>query len=510
MLTHRDVLRRNASAYGPRIAITSENGIDLTYAGLEEATNSLANALAGEGHGPGDRLVWLDRNSADFLVCYYATAKLGMTFSALNAWLRPRELASLVELVRPSVVVAGPDFLDTWAEAGGSVATRAGLFVRDASGGDWRSWQEFATTGDSTCSPDVENDEERIHEICFTSGTTGQAKGVMRTQRARILDSAFAALGYELSREDHLIAILPQFHIGGAAVANQLILQGGRVTVLRQYEPLAMAQALAKGVTYIVGVPAHYALLFESGHLDSVDTTRVRGCYVGGSAASPTLFQNIQKHFPSAELVHGYGSTESGPHTMALRGQAFLDHFGSLGLPVAGTEVRVVTLDERDAADDEPGELWVKSDAVMRGYLDRPDLTAGAFSDDGWLKTGDLVRRDSAGWFSLVDRVKDMIITGGENVYPREVEDVIAAFEGVAEVAVVGLPDPLYEERVVAALRVVPGAAPPDTEALRTFVQSQLAGFKVPKQWFMLEDLPRTGNGKVAKTALRAQLEALA
>lgn len=506
MLTHTDVLRRNASAYGSRVAITSEVGVDFTYAELEAATNTLAHALSAAGHGPGDRLVWFDHNSADFLIAYYATAKLGMTFTPLNTWLRPRELAPQIDLVKPSVIVAGADFVATLAADCENVATRGRFVLGGQPSEGWGSWREFAASGDPSSAPDVANDENRVHEIIFTSGTTGDAKGVMRTQRARILDSAFAALGYQLTREDHLLGILPQFHIGGGAVPNQLLLQGGRVTILRQYEPLAMAKALTTGVTYIVGVPAHYALLFESGHLDGVDTSGVKGCYVGGSAASPTLFEAIRANFPHAELVHGYGSTESGPHTMALRGEAFLQHFGSLGLPVAGSEVRIVDADGHDAATDEVGELWVRSDSVMTGYLGRPDLTDAAFAPGGWLRTGDLVRRAADGYFALVDRVKDIIISGGENVYPREVEDVIASFPGVVEVAVVGQPDPLYEERVVAFVRVAKHTTGPDTAELIRYVRERLAGFKVPKVVHFVDDLPRTGTGKVAKPVLRQQI----
>lgn len=502
------MLRRNASAYGPRVAITSESGVDITYAELDQATNSLANALSGAGLVPGQRLVWLDRNSADFLIAYYATAKAGLTFTALNAWLRPRELAPQLELLGPAVVVAGAGFTDAidQAAAGLSIPHR---FVRDAgqeAGSAWKAWDDFAAVGDRSRPPEIENDENRLHEIVFTSGTTGQAKGVMRTQRGRILDSAFAALGYQLNRDDHLLGILPQFHVGGGAVPNQLLLQGARVTILRQYDPLEMAKALETGVTYIVGVPAHYSLLFESGHLQGIDTSRVRGVYVGGSTASPTLFRALQANFPRAELVHGYGSTESGPHTLALRGQAFLDHYGSLGLPVAGTETRVVTDKGLDAGDDEVGELWVRSDSVMSGYLGRPDLTAAAFAAGDWLKTGDLVRRAADGYFTLVDRAKDMIISGGENVYPHEVEDIIAAFPNIAEVAVVGAPDPLYEERVTAFVRLADPARPFDEAELRAYVRERLAGFKVPRDVRVIDELPRTGVGKVSKPLLRERL----
>jgi fatty-acyl-CoA synthase len=508
MLTHRDMLARCATSYPSRIAITSETGVDLTYDGLERATNSIAHGLSEAGLGPGHRLVWLDRNSADYLLAYFATAKLGMTITPLNAWLRATELAPQIALIRPDVLVAGADFVALAEAAAEGLPPQLRLHLdrpddpgRAASG--WRPWRELQ--GDSTARPDIAVDENDVHEVVFTSGTTGEAKGVMRTQRARILDSAFSALGYELGRNDHLLWFLPQFHIGGGAVPNQLLIQGGRVTILRQFDPIEIASALKTGVTYIVGVPAHYNLLFESGALDHADTSGVRGCYVGGSVATNVLFQAIRDHFPTADLVHGYGSSESGPHSMALRGEDFLQHFGSLGQPVAGTEARVVNTSGVDAAVDEIGELWTRSDSTMTGYLDRPELTASVLTPDGWLRTGDLVRRAEDGFFYLVDRAKDIIITGGENVYPREIEDVIATYPGVAEVAVIGIPDPLYEERVLALVRFAAGTDRPDPKQIIDFVRARLAGFKTPKEVRYVEDFPRTGAGKIAKPALRSE-----
>jgi acyl-CoA synthetase (AMP-forming)/AMP-acid ligase II len=507
VLTHGDMLRRCASAYPQRIAITSEQGVDIIYERFDALTTIVARRLQAAGLGPGDRLAWLDRNSADYLIGYFATAKLGMTVTPLNLWLRAGEIAPQLELVRPAAIVAGSEFIALAERATDGLDLRLRIELdRENPSTDPRAheWQPWAELCEGEATPlDIGVDENDVHEIVFTSGTTGQAKGVMRTQRARILDSAFAALGYQVSRNDHLLWILPQFHIGGGAVTNQLLIQGGRVTILRQFGPAAVAAALRNDITYLLGVPAHYGLLLESGELDGVDTSSVTGCYVGGSIATQELLQRIQVAFPGADLVHGYGSTESGPHTMALRGEDFTSHLGSLGMPVAGTEVRVVTTDGVDAADDEVGELWTRSDSTMAGYLDRPELTDAVLSPDGWLRTGDLVRRAPDGFYYLVDRVKDIIITGGENVYPREVEDVIAALPGVAEVAVIGVPDPVYEERVVALIRALPDATPPSETEVIAYVRDRLAGYKTPKVVHTVEDFPRTGAGKIAKPKLR-------
>jgi acyl-CoA synthetase (AMP-forming)/AMP-acid ligase II len=285
-------------------------------------------------------------------------------------------------------------------------------------------------------------------------------------------------------------------------VAGQVLVQGGTLSVMT-FEATAAAKRIGEGVTYVLGVPAHYNLMFESGGLDGVDLSRVRGCYLGGSVATKALFERIRATFPHADLVHGYGSTESGPHSLSLRGQDFLDHFGSLGLPVPGSEVKVVGSDGHEVARGDIGELCVRSDSVMAGYFKRPELTANVLSADGWLKTGDLVRQDEAGYFYLAGRAKELIISGGENVYPKEVEDTIALHEAVAEVAVIGVPDAIYEERVVAVVRAHPGAAPPPSDELIAFVRARLAGFKTPKELHWVDDYPRTPMGKILKEELK-------
>lgn len=503
MLTHRDVLSGNASAYRFRAALVSDQGEQTTYQDLEDQTNQLARGMQKFGLGRGDRVIWLDLNSVEFLIAYFATAKIGATFTPLNYWLRAAELAPQVELVAPKLCIAGEEFAALADDALARAGCNPTRLLLEGERPGWSQWS--AAFSDDAAPLDTPLEESDVHEIIFTSGTTGQAKGVMRSQRKRILDSYCAALAFELSRSDHMLWFLPQFHIGGGSVPNQLLVQGGKVTILRRFDPHVVAAHIGKGITYIVGVPAHYNLLFESGALEGVDTSRVRGCYVGGSASGRALFEQILARFPNAELVHGYGSTESGPHTMALRGDDFLAHFGALGLPVPGSKVRVMDPDTlTDAATGAVGELLVKSEAVMDGYLGRPDLTEKAFHE-GWLRTGDLVVRDAEGWFSMVDRLKDIVITGGENVYPKEVEDVLTSHPAVAEAAVFGVPDPTYEERVIACVRFAPGEAEVSADALIAYVRERLAGYKTPKEIAAVEDFPRTGVGKIAKVELRDQ-----
>jgi fatty-acyl-CoA synthase len=499
MLTHRSMLRRTASAYGGRTALVGEGGRTYTYRELEAETGRLAEALIGSGLEPGDRVVWLNDNCLEFLIAYFATAKANLLFAPLNYWLRPAELDQLVSLVDPACLMIGPGYLDV-ADSFGARKTAEVLVCVGGEREGWTSWDDLLSRPGSLAG--IDEDENAIHEIVFTSGTTGQAKGVTRSQRARILDSAFAALGFELTRNDHLLFFGPQFHIGGGSVVGQLLIQGGTVGVMT-FEAAEAARRIAGGVTYVLGVPAHYNLMFDAGVLDGVDLSKVRGCYLGGSVATRALFEKILATFPNAELVHGYGSTESGPHSLSLRGQDFLDHFGSLGLPIPGSEVKVVGSDGEPVQTGDIGELCVRSEAVMAGYFKRPELTANVLGADGWLKTGDLVRQDEDGYFYLAGRAKELIISGGENVYPKEVEDIIALHDSVAEVAVIGVPDPIYEERVVAVVRAHPGVEPPAATELIAFVRARLAGFKTPKELYWVDDFPRTAMGKILKEDLK-------
>ncbi len=499
MLTHRSMLRRSASAYGTRTALVGESGRTLSYRELDATTDRLAEALVGSGLQPGDRVVWLNDNCVEFLVAYYATAKANLLFAPLNYWLRPAELDQLVSLVDPACLMIGARYLDVADGFAGRTTATVNVAI-DVERVGWTSWSAMFERAGSLA--DIVDDEQAIHEIVFTSGTTGQAKGVIRSQRARVLDSTFAALGFELTRNDHLLFFGPQFHIGGGSVVGQLLIQGGTVGVMT-FEPAEAARRIAAGVTYVLGVPAHYNLMFDAGVLDGVDLSHVRGCYVGGSVATRGLFEKIRATFPRADLVHGYGSTESGPHSLSLRGEDFLQHFGSLGLPIPGSEVKVVGGDGEAVPVGDIGELCVRSEAVMAGYFQRPELTANVLDADGWLKTGDLVRQDADGYFYLAGRAKELIISGGENVYPKEVEDTIALHDAVAEVAVIGVPDEIYEERVVAVVRAHPDVDPPPASELIAFVRGRLAGFKTPKEVHWVDDFPRTAMGKIVKEDLK-------
>ncbi|MDP1795078.1 MAG: fatty acid--CoA ligase family protein, partial [Acidimicrobiales bacterium] len=366
----------------------------------------------------------------------------------------------------------------------------------------WVPWSDLLHSTRSL--DDVPDDEHACHEIVFTSGTTGPPKGAMRSQRKRVLEAYLSALTWQMTGDDHLLMLGPQFHIGGPATPCQVLFQGGVVSVV-DFEPLAVAEAIDRGVTFVSGVPTHFTSLWESGVLAGHDTSRVTACKLGGSSAPTAMFERVAALFPAAAVCSGYGMTETGPHTLGIRGVQ-PGQRGILGRPIVGNELRIVDDEGNPIGDDEVGELQLRGEFVFDGYYGQPELTAAAFTD-GWFRTGDLVRRAADGVHYLAGRAKDMIISGGENVYPTEVEDVIAACPGVAEVAVFGVADDLYVERVVAAVRLDP-TNPVTIADIERAVRTRLAGFKCPREFRLLDELPRTGSGKIAKDQLRAIFEA--
>lgn len=504
MLTHRDSLAWLAAAFPSKTAVRHGDRA-LTFTELDRATTQLAGALLDRGLRPGDRVAWLGRNCLEYFLLYFATAKARLIVAPLNYWLRAEEMAGALDRLDPHAVLCQHSFADVLDAALEAADLRPAVRITVGRATGWTAWDDV-TTGPGSISG-VVDDEHAPHEIIFTSGTTGRPKAVIRSQRKRVLDSYLSAIAFRFSYRDHMLHLGPQFHIGGMAMANQVLYAGGAVSI-SEFEPDLVAAAVASGVTFMAGVPTHFARLAESGVFDRVDVSRVAGVKLAGSSTPPRLHQIVRDMLPNADLCNGWGMTETGPHTLAVRGRDFDEHPGSLGLPVPGCEVRVAGDDGQDLAAGMVGEFRVRAETLMDGYYGEPERTAAAFDDDGWFRTGDLGFRDESGYFHLAARADEMIITGGENVHPREVENVLAEHPAVREAVVLGVPDPRYVERVVAVVRAIPGGPPPPVEELTAFARAKLAGYKCPTEIWFRDDLPRTATGKVARTVLRDELTA--
>lgn len=504
MFDYQQLVRTLAAANARRIAVEDDTA-SYSYAEWHVRTSALAAGLVNRGVQGGQSVMWLSPNSAEYIMAYYGTAKAGVRISPLNFWLRDTELTAAIELVKPVCIMVHPDYVERLTP----ICDALGIEHRFVTGAgaalpaSWEALESLLLDGDPD--RDFGGRGDSPHEVIFTSGTTGQVKGVERTQDQRIMESVVSVMVQPQGRRSFVLRGSPQFHVGGGTGPLQTLLQGGRTRIIK-FSPALTAQHISGGVNYVSGVPAQYQLLFESGALDGVDTSRVRTCSIGGNGAAPAQFQRILDYFPNAELLHFYGSTESGM-VSSIGGDEFLERLNSIGRPAPGVDVRVVDDAGQALAPGGVGELQVRSDFLMTGYFGRDDLTADAFSADGYLKMGDLGRIDDDGYLYIVGRKKDMIISGGENIYPKEIEDVVSALDFVSEVAVIGTPDPIFEERVIGVVRLAEGVSPAaaaQTESIVATVKEKLAGYKAPKEIHFVEDFPRNALGKIDRVALRS------
>jgi fatty-acyl-CoA synthase len=339
--------------------------------------------------------------------------------------------------------------------------------------------------------------------IMYTSGTTGHPKGAIITYGMTFWNCVNVGVPARVSCDSVALTVAPLFHTGGLNLfANPCFHAGGTVLVMRSFDPgqtLDLISDPAVGITHFWGVPAHYLFMLQHERFAKADFSRLIGACMGGAPAPLSLLEAWAKR--GVALQQGYGMTETSPTTLVIDGEQAIRKIGSAGLPVLHTEVRLVTAEGRDANPGEIGEIWTRGPNVTPGYWNRPEADASSFTD-GWLHTGDAARQDGDGFYYIVDRWKDMYISGGENVYPAEVENAIYELPGVAEVAVIGIPNEHLGEVGRAFIVPKPGAEL-TAEAVICHCRAQIAKYKVPAEFMFIDQLPRTATGKVLKRELR-------
>ena len=467
----------------------------ITYREWNRAANRTAHLLCALGVGKGDRVAILAANCVEYLDLWFACGKLGAILQTLNWRLAPAELAGLVADAEPRVFIAGANFAGTAQRILASAISPARPITLGPEFDGLRDAQPDTPLPD----PGLCDDDPWV--ICYTGGTTGLPKGALLTHGSITANSVNTVMSWGLDSDDIAILNAPLFHTGGLNVFTApLVHCGGTSIVCASFDADQVFDLVERaGVTVFFGVPTMFIALQQHPRWATADFSRLKIVISGGAACPLPVFERFWAR--GVDFKTGYGLTEAGPNTFWLPRELVRAKPGAVGWPLFHVHVQIRDEHGAECGPDQVGELFIRGPHVAAGYWRRPEETARAIDAAGWLTTGDLARRDADGCYTIVGRSKDMIISGGENVYPAEVESVLHGHPDVAEAAVVGVPDPKWGE--VGRAYIVPRAgAAPSADGLTAFCQTQLARFKIPKSFVLVDSLPKTGAGKVDKKAL--------
>lgn len=496
-------LRRRVLRAPHRPALTCDD-TTWTYGELWNRVERLSAVLAAHGVERGDRVGYLDFDDPMFLVCQFATARIGAIFVPLNFRLAGPELAFIINDAGLRLLVAGREHQGVIDGVRTELSCDCFLSAAEAAPG-WPAAPELMAACVGIPSQESVAPEE-VAALMYTSGTTGHPKGAMLTHHNFWAQNLNVLLTKDLTSEDVTLGFVPLFHVGGMlTVTLPTLLAGGHVVLQRGFDAAAVLQAIARyRVTLAFAVPA--MLLFMSQHPDfaDADLASLRLLSVGGAPMpEPLLRLYGERGIP---LHQGYGMTETSATITFLHSDRSADKLGSSGTP--GLLTDICLKDAVGQVISQPhvkGEVCVRGSNVMRGYWNNPQASAAAFDEEGWFRTGDVGYVDEEGFLYLCDRLKDMIITGGENVYPAEVENVLYEHPAIVQCAVVGAPDDQWGERVVAVVVTRPGMRL-TLEELCSFAECKLARYKLPRELRLADALPRNAAGKVQKARIREQL----
>ncbi|MDL5159728.1 long-chain-fatty-acid--CoA ligase [Actinomycetospora termitidis] len=470
-----------------------------TYREIDDRVTRLGNALLSRGVAPGDRVAVLGRNSTEVVEAWLAVLRIGGIAVPVNFRMVADEIAYVLADCGAVAVLCDEAFTEVLDDARRSAPeVRVVVSLGDDLAG------VLAEASDTYRERPVADDDAAY--VMYTSGTTGAPKGAVLTHRNLYLHAFCSMASLGLEGDDRVwMSAAPLFHIAGLSGMLPALITGGTVVIppSGSFDPAAtVATLVEEGVTSCFMVPAQWQAVCALPDLATRDLSRLRRISWGAAPASTTLLRTMIDAFPRAEVCTAFGQTECSPVTTYLRGEDSIRKIGSIGTPMVGVEVRVVDDEMVDVPRGTVGEIVYRSPMVMSGYWNKPEETAEAFRG-GWFHSGDLVREDEDGYLFVVDRLKDMIISGGENIYCAEVENALAAHPKIAEVALIGVPDPRWGETPLAVVVARdPGDVPTDVE-IEAFAREHLAAYKRPRHVRQVDALPRNPGGKVVKKTLR-------
>ena len=500
-------LKVNAKKFPTTVAL-QDSQRSYTYPQTNERVNRLANGLLSLGLSKGDRVAVLMENSIEIIELYLATAKTGLVIVPINFRLVGPEIAYITNnsdakaLVVHDMFAAEVDRVKS--ELGNITPTNYFVVGRELDG--YRPYEELISNG-APSEPDVVMVPEDTWILIYTSGTTGKPKGVIRSHASHIAFYLINAVDFGFNEHDLCMNVMPLCHINSTYFTFIFLYIGASVYVhpAMSFKPEEILEIVERvKITFISLIPTHYNLILNAPE-DALkrDVSSIRKLLCSSAPVRKSMKECIMGYFKGVELYEGYGSTEAGIVTV-LKPEYQMKKLGSIGFETLGTEfIKILDENHQPVPDGEVGELYSKGPMLFDEYYKLPEKTTESFVD-GWFSAGDMARRDADGFYEIVDRKDNLIITGGENVYPSEVEEVVGSHPDVFDAAVIGLPDDKWGERVAAVVIKKPDAGL-DEDALRTYCQDKMAGYKRPKDIIFIEadDMPRTATGKILHRILR-------
>ena len=517
VLTLSDHVAAHARTRPSRLA-SRDSRRTLTYGEWDVRASRLANALLARGLHPGDRIALLAHNSVEWLEIYAALARAGLVAVPVNFRLRAPEIAYIVDHSEARAAIVQEALRD---EAEAALAKSEidprrrfvfGSAPEQTAPAGWTSYEAIIATAAST-PPEVAVKPQDLFALMYTSGTTGRPKGAMRSHHGNALIALATALEFGLTARDNALLVMPLCHANSLYFALTFAMLGATIVVddRPHFDPAATLAALAESrITFTSLVPTHYIMMLglPEAVKASHDLAAVGKLLISSAPARAETKREVMALFPHAKLFELYGSTEAGWVTI-LRPEEQLQRLGTVGRECAASgAIRLLDAQGREVADGQVGELYSRTAYVFDGYWKDPQKTAEAFRGD-WCSVGDLALRDADGYIHLVDRKSHMIISGGENIYPSEVESVLASHGAVQDVAVVGVPDDKWGESVLAVVVVRPGEAVGEAELL-DWCRRRVAGYKRPRAVRFIDEaeMPRTATGKIQHRVLRERMVA--
>jgi long-chain acyl-CoA synthetase len=495
------VLADSARALPDEAALVHE-GATTTFAELDDASARFAGWLLGEGLAPASRIALMLPNVTEFAVAYYGVLRAGMVVVPMNVQLRRREIAYYLEDSGATALLAGPEVLEEAAAAAAEAGIEHVVSAADSVAEGMPSLRAIAANHPryrdvAQCAP------ADPAVFLYTSGTTGKPKAAVLSHSNLLWNAEVTSETFGVSAGDRLLGTLPLFHsFGQSCVLNGAMRRRATVVLLPRFAPNdALALIERERITHFYGVPTMFVAMLQAIEERDADVSSLRLCLSGGASIARETLEGFQRRF-DVRVLEGYGLSETAPAVCFSRVDTPAKP-GTIGRPLWGVEMRIADESGAVLPAGEVGEIHVRSHGMMVGYHNRPEATAAAIDADGWFHTGDLAYVDPDGDYFIVDRKKDLIIRGGYNVYPREVEEVLYEHPDVFEAAVVGLADPRLGEEVGAALVARPGRAIEPAE-LRDFLTVRVASYKRPRRFAFLPELPKGPTGKILKRELDA------